>query len=219
MEMHIIDESTISEGTNIRKNIDDNKELSIPRIAKFFKVSFEQFVEDYKPIWIATQKAINNIQPGESFGYDKQELIDTAKSIYENIQLPKRSTKGSAGYDFFFPFADSEIPAGASVTIPTGIKVQIKEGWVLKEYPRSSLGFKYRMQLDNTVGIIDSDYFDNENNEGHIMIKITNDNRDDIPMVLTKGMKFCQGIFVQFGITEDDEVTEERTGGLGSTGA
>lgn len=219
MEMHIVDVSTINEKADIKENGTIAKETTIPRIAKFFKVSFEQFVEDYKPIWIATQKAINNIQPGESFGYDKQELIDTAKTIYENILLPKRSTRGSAGYDFFFPFADSEIPAGASVTIPTGIKVQIKEGWVLKEYPRSSLGFKYRMQLDNTVGIIDSDYFNNENNEGHIMIKITNDNRDNIPMVLSKGMKFCQGIFVQFGITEDDDVQEERTGGLGSTGA
>lgn len=215
MEMHIKDESTIGEKV---MNESTEEVTTIPRIAKFFKVSFDQFLKDYTPIWVQTQMAIHDIKPGESYGYDKQELIDTAKSIYEKIQLPKRSTKGSAGYDFFFPFADSEIPSGSSVTIPTGIKVKINEGWVLKEYPRSSLGFKYRMQLDNTVGIIDSDYYNNPSNEGHIMIKVTNDSREGYTCVFNTGDKFCQGIFVPFGVTIDDEANNLRTGGLGSTG-
>ena len=86
------------------------------------------------------------------------------------------------------------------------------------EFPRSSLGFNYRIQLDNTVGIIDSDYYNNTRNEGHIMIKITNDSRSGQTCIFEQGSRFCQGIFLPFGITLDDDVVEERTGGLGSTG-
>ena len=96
--------------------------------------------------------------------------------LYDKVKLPQRATKGSAGYDFF-AVTDIELKPGESLKIPTGIRAKIDEGWVLKIYPRSGLGFKYRLQLDNTVGIIDSDYY-NSSNEGHIMIKMTNNSLD-----------------------------------------
>ena len=84
-------------------------------------------------------------------------------------------------------------------------------------YPRSGLGFKYRLQLNNTVGIIDSDYFHSDN-EGHIFAKITNDSNEGKTLSLEKGAGFMQGIFVEYGITVDDDVTASRNGGFGSTG-
>jgi dUTP pyrophosphatase len=127
---------------------------------------------------------------------------------FDDVLLPKRATKGSAGYDFFAP-EDITIPG----TINTGIRVKIKEGYVLCIFPRSGLGFKYGMSLSNTVGIIDSDYY-NAENEGHIIIKC----ESDTPIHLKKGERFAQGIFLPFGITIDDEAEGERTGGFGSTG-
>lgn len=185
---------------------------NIPRIAMFHKVSFETFLQAFKPMWLAVQKDQMGIDQGEAFAYKEEELIAAAELIYSNIRKPRRATKGSAGYDFFFPFGATELPPGVSTVIPTGVKVEMAEGWVLKEYPRSSLGFNYRIQLDNTVGIIDSDYFNNPKNEGHIMIKITNDSKDGYTCCLNIGDAFCQGIFVPFGITVDDDTVEERTG-------
>ena len=103
-----------------------------------------------------------------------------------------------------------------AVKIPTGIRAEIADGWLLAVFPRSGLGFKYRLQLDNTVGIIDSDYFYSDN-EGHIFIKITNDSKSDKVVSLSEGMAFAQGIFLPFGITVDDDVTATRNGGFGST--
>ena len=88
--------------------------------------------------------------------------------------------------------------------------------WVLKIYPRSGLGFKYRLQLNNTVGIIDSDYFYSDN-EGHIFIKITNDSNEGKTVKVAAGTGFAQGIFLEYGITVDDDATGIRNGGLGST--
>ena len=90
------------------------------------------------------------------------------------------------------------------------------EDWVLKLYPRSGLGFKYRLQLNNTVGIIDSDYYYSDN-EGHIFAKITNDSNENRTVNINAGEGFMQGIFIQYGITLDDDVTELRNGGFGST--
>lgn len=195
---------------------------NIPRIAKFEKVSFEEFCRIYKPLYIENQKAILQMNGQEVdddvFAYNEAEFIEVAASLYDNISLPVRSTMGSAGYDFKFPFGRTELVPGGTVTVPTGIKCFIEEGWVLMEFPRSSLGFNYRIQLDNTVGIIDSDYYNNTRNEGHIMIKITNDSRSGQTCIFEQGSRFCQGIFLPFGITLDDDVVEERTGGLGSTG-
>ena len=136
-----------------------------------------------------------------------------AESVYSSIRVPERATSGSAGYDFYTPF-DVRLAPGESVKIPTGIRARIAEGWVLQVFPRSGLGFKYRLMLNNTVGIIDSHYYYSDN-EGHIMIKIYNggDKEVNIPA----GAAFAQGIFMQYGITEDDAVTSSRNGGFGST--
>ena len=144
---------------------------------------------------------------------ESEYLKSGTSETYASITLPKRATQGSAGYDFFAPEDFSLFP-NQTIKIPTGIRVQIDEGWVLKIYPRSSLGFKYRLRLDNTVGIIDSDYF-NADNEGHIFIKITN--CGDKPLTVEKGKAFAQGVFVEYGITVDDDCASERTGGFGST--
>ena len=132
---------------------------------------------------------------------------------YDNIILPRRATSGSAGYDFF-ALNDFTLAPNETIKIATGVRVYIEEGWVLKIYPRSGLGFKYRLRLDNTVGIIDSDYYFAEN-EGHIFIKLTN--CGDKTLTVEKGKAFAQGVFVEYGITEDDECDKERTGGFGST--
>ncbi len=165
------------------------------KIARFEKVSLEQFVKDYM----------------DSFAVSENE----AKEVYNSLKLPKRATVGSAGYDFYAPL-DFELKPGETIKIPTGIRSYIQEGWVLSIYPRSGLGFKYRLQLNNTVGIIDSDYY-NSDNEGHIFIKITNDSNEGKVVSLKKGDGFAQGIFTQFGIVEDDDASEIRNGGFGST--
>lgn len=166
------------------------------RIAKFHKVSEARFLEDWK----------------DNFPEASDEEI---KEIYKNIALPKRATAGSAGYDFYSP-ADFSIAPGESIKIPTGIRVEMDQEWVLKCYPRSGLGFKYRLQLNNTVGIIDSDYFYSDN-EGHMFAKLTNDGREGKTVELAKGTGFMQGIFVEYGITVDDDATGIRNGGFGST--
>lgn len=132
---------------------------------------------------------------------------------YLNVSLPKRATSGSAGYDFYSPKEYALLP-GETVKIPTGIRVKIDDGWVLTIFPRSSLGFKYKLRLDNTVGIIDSDYYHAEN-EGHIFIKLTN--CGDKPLTIEKGKAFAQGVFLEYGVTYDDDSDGVRTGGFGST--
>ena len=147
--------------------------------------------------------------------YFPQYTEEDIKDMYESIELPSRATRGSAGYDFHAPFAFS-LPAGSTIKIPTGIRAKMDEDWVLKLYPRSGLGFKYRLQLNNTVGIIDSDYFYSDN-EGHIMAKITNDSNEGKTVDISAGMGFMQGIFLEYGITVDDDAQGVRNGGFGST--
>lgn len=134
---------------------------------------------------------------------------------YDEIILPRRATAGSAGYDFYSPL-DFSLECGQSIKIPTGIRARIDEGWVLVILPRSGQGFKYRVQLYNTAGVIDSDYF-GAANEGHIFVKLINANHEGKTLSVKKGEAFAQGIFLPFGITEDDESDEIRTGGFGST--
>lgn len=167
------------------------------KIAKFEKVSFKQFEKD----WI------------DAMGYTYSSAV--IKEIYNSIKLPQRATTGSAGYDFFIP-EKLTIATNLSYKIPTGIRCKIDEGWVLKLYPRSGLGFKYGIHLANTVGIVDEDYFYSDN-EGHIFVKIMNDSTLANIIRFDRGDAFCQGIFVPFGITVDDNATQKRNGGLGST--
>lgn len=166
------------------------------RIARFEKVSYGQF----RDAWL-------------DIAGDTEE--DELQKIYEEIRLPKRATSGSAGYDFYMPVSMTLKP-GETVKIPTGIRVWMEEDWVLKCYPRSGLGFKYRLQLNNTVGIIDSDYYYSDN-EGHMFAKITNDTNEGKTVELKAGTGFMQGIFVEYGITMDDDVQTVRNGGFGST--
>ena len=149
------------------------------------------------------------------FNKDFADKIGTALPDIEKINLPKRATSGSAGYDFFAP-CDITLNSGEGICIPTGIRAKMENGWVLCLFPRSSLGFKYRLQLDNTVGIIDSDYYYAQN-EGHIMIKLTCDSKSDKTVTVKAGEAFAQGVFLPFGITNDDAATATRTGGFGST--
>ena len=139
---------------------------------------------------------------------------EETKDFYDDVRLPERATKGSAGYDFFMPY-DLVIKAGETKKILTGVRAKIEEGYVLLIFPRSSLGMKYKLSLDNTVGVIDSDYY-NALNEGHIMLFMTNHSNNDL--CLKKGDRCAQGVFLKFGITVDDDIKTERTGGYGSTG-
>lgn len=166
------------------------------RIARFHKVSEERFTADWMDAFPEASK-------------------EEAHSVYEKIRLPRRATSGSAGYDFFSP-ADFTLKPGEIIKIPTGIRVEMQQEWVLKCYPRSGLGFKYRLQLNNTVGIIDSDYFYSDN-EGHIFVKLTNDTKDGKTVEIPADTGFMQGIFVEYGITVDDDVNDVRNGGFGST--
>ena len=135
------------------------------RIAKFSKVSFFQFEQGMKDVFPSVSKS-------------------EIQKIYDELKLPKRATRGSAGYDFYLPFS-LQLKPGESFKVPTGIRVEMKEDWVLKLYPRSGLGFKFRLQLNNTGGVIDSDYYYSDN-EGHIFAKITNDSKENKEVSLKK---------------------------------
>lgn len=185
----------IQEGEDLRIREVIEKGMQNPKVvAKFEKVTWGQYC------------AGRGCDPANVF-------TESYAQEYDNIKIPKRATTGSAGYDFFAPFDFSLVP-GATIKIPTGIRCILKEGFVLKEYPRSGLGFKYRVRLDNTVGIIDSDYYKSDN-EGHIFIKITNEGQQILKV--KQGEAFCQGIIVEHFYAEEDEVTEQRNGGFGST--
>ena len=166
------------------------------RVAHFEKVSIERFVEDFT---------------GTFSSYS----VEEARKIYDTIMLPKRATKKSAGYDIFMPITVTLKP-NETVKIPTGIRVSMRDDYVFMIYPRSGLGFKYRLQLNNTVGIIDADYYDSDN-EGHMFVKLTNDTNEEKTVTMEKGTGFAQGIFMQYGITDDDDVEAIRNGGFGST--
>lgn len=193
--------------------INDTYPVNLPK-NKFEKVSWEQFKKDVETILLPQLKEQENL--ALCYSFTKNELL---KEVYDTIELPRRATKGSAGYDFHNPFDSLELNPGESIVIPTGIKMQLMPFCFLAIYPRSSFGFKYKMRLDNTVGIIDSDYYNNKDNEGHIMIKVTCEKNLEKPVCLGQGTKFAQGIITYFGTIYDDNPCDiERTGGIGSTG-
>lgn len=167
------------------------------RVGKFEKVSYEQFYNDMKEAF------------GDKYSNERIEYL------YNDLILPTRATAKSAGYDFKSPF-NFTLEPNQTIKIPTGVRVFIEDGWVLKCYPRSGLGFKYRLQLNNSVGIIDGDYVYSDN-EGHIFAKITNDTNENRTIEINQDDGFMQGIFVEFGITYDDVADGIRNGGMGST--
>lgn len=163
------------------------------RVAKFEKVSYEQYAKDRMLI-------------------DLLENDDGLREEWEAIRLPARATAYSAGYDFFIP--KGRYINGCPRIIATGIRCKIEPDWFLMAAPRSGLGFKYQARLANTVGIVDGDYYYSDN-EGHVMIKLSS----ETSFMLNDGDGFAQGIFLPYGITYDDNATGIRNGGFGSTGA
>lgn len=172
------------------------------RMAEFSNVSFQQFKND----WIDTFPELMN-------GLSNYDIDEHIRDIYDNIKLPKRATAQSAGYDFFSPMSFVLEP-NDSIKIPTGIRCEMYDGWTMLLFIRSSLGFKHGLSMPTSVSVIDSDYFDADN-EGHIMVKLRNNGTKSVRV--NKGDGFVQGVFVPFGITLDDNTTTERTGGIGST--
>ena len=169
------------------------------KVGEFEKVSYEQF-------YAAMSELIDTEY--------KDEFIQLA---YNALEIPKRATSGSAGYDFKAPFS-FELHPGQTIKIPTGIRAKIDEGWWLGCLPRSGLGFKYRLQLNNTMGVIDSDYYGSDN-EGHIFAKVTNDSNEGKTIAVEAGSGFVQAIFIPYGITYSDDANGVRNGGMGSTDA
>ena len=139
---------------------------------------------------------------------------DIPQGNYDEHILPKRGTRMSAGYDFISPISFVLEP-GSSKIIPTGVKVMMEEDEYLAIYIRSSLGFKYNLRMCNQVGIIDSDYYNNEENEGHIFVKIKNEGESEVN--INAGDRIVQGIFMKYLLTDDDMTTDMRLGGIGST--
>ena len=170
-------------------------------ICKFEKVSRPTYKIEF-------ENAKQYISANSTYG-------QTSDEILYSIKIPRRATTKSAGYDFFAPFP-FELRPGQTVMIPTGIRAKISDGWFLCIVPRSGLGFKHRFTLDNTVGIIDADYYHSDN-EGHIMIKMTNNG--DTAMSVNRGSAIAQGILLPFGVAENDDESQmkQRNGGFGST--
>ncbi len=167
---------------------------------KFEKVSWEQYWKDYKDEFWGVEPATED--------FEKE-----VRHQWENIKLPRRATRGSAGYDFFVP-RDVTLDPGQTIKVPTGIKCKMDDGLVLLIFVRSSIGFKYQTVLVNNVAVVDSDYA-YAKNSGHIWLKLRNDGAKTL--YLEAGDAVAQGIIMKFYTTEDDEVDEIRTGGIGST--
>ena len=149
-----------------------------------------------------------------SFEQFKKDIVDDI-SLYEEYTLPKRATKSAGGYDFYALY-DYTLAPGEIKKIPTGIKANMEEDEILLLLDRSSMGFKYNVRFCNQVGVIDADYYNNSNNEGHMWITIQNEGTEDY--VVKKGDGMCQGIFIKYlKVDNEEEVNTTRSGGFGST--
>ena len=146
----------------------------------------------------------------------KKEELEKYQDLFNSIDviLPKRQTAKSSGYDFYLPY-DIEIKSQEQVLIKTGVKVKLEDDEFLAIFIRSSMGIKKGLNLSNQVGIIDSDYYGNCDNDGHIMVAIRNISNNDV--VLKKHDRICQGIIMKYLVTDDDATTKVRDGGFGST--
>jgi dUTPase len=149
-----------------------------------------------------------------SFEQFKKDIIDDIE-LYNSFVMPKRATKLSAGYDFFALY-DYTLKPGEIMKIPTGLKARMHNDETLFLMDRGSMGFKYNVRFCNQIGVIDADYYNNSNNEGHMWIKIQNEGDKDYSVKKGEGM--CQGIFMKYLVTDDEEKIENnREGGFGST--
>ena len=147
-----------------------------------------------------------------SFEQFKKDVSDD-RELYNSYELPKRGSKNSCGYDFF-ALEDMVLQPGEIKKIPTGYKAKFMGNEALLLVVRSSMGFKYNVRMCNQVGVIDSDYYNNDSNEGHMWVALKNEGDKDY--IINKGDAYCQGIFIKY-LTVGDEVTSVRTGGIGST--
>ena len=172
-----------------------NKGVNLHMKQYFEKVSLKQFIKD----WIDT------------FGNNPKHIIT---EIYNNITLPRRKTRLSAGYDIASPL-NFILKPNESIKFPTGLRCHMKEDNVLLVHVRSSVGFKYHTILSNVTGVVDADYV-NADNEGHIFVKLVN--HGDKDFVVKAGDGVVQAIFMKYDITDDDIAEGERVGGFGSTG-
>lgn len=163
---------------------------------KFHKVSWETWMKNFESVY----------KGGE----------EVQKKYYDNIVLPVRKTAKSSGYDFVAPFPFTIAP-GETFVMKTGIKCEMEDDNVLMLFPRSSIGFKHGIMLVNTVGVIDADYYNNSDNEGHIMVGLKN--TSDKAFVVEAGSRIVQGVIMNYAVTDDDKTTKVREGGIGSTGA
>lgn len=171
------------------------------KIRGFEKISSNQYQKDFKDI--------NNLCFSNE--YYPEDIYATSKEI----KLPKRATSLSAGYDVFSPLQFRLCP-NEEIKLPTGIKAYMQNDEVLKAYPRSGLGFKYYLRLANTVGIIDADYYNNQENEGHIWVKLRNEGSKT--MIIKKGEAVCQFMFEKYYLADGDSFDgDKRVGGFGST--
>lgn len=170
---------------------------------KFEKISLGQYIKD------CTKELKEEI-----LQENKEEIAKALIKEWQAIKLPKRATKYSAGYDLYSQI-EFVLEPGKTITFPLGIKVELDNDKFLMIVPRSSSGFKYGINLWNTVGVIDCDYFNNPNNEGHIHIKLRNTGTKD--WKVSVGDAIAQGIIVQYFTADDDNADGERLGGFGST--
>ncbi len=144
----------------------------------------------------------------------KRRGFEVVTGFEDDAIIPVRSTEKSAGYDFA-TIEEVTIKPGETVLVKTGIKAYMQDDEVLKLYVRSSLGFKKHLMLANAVGIIDADYYNNPDNEGHIMVALHNYGRDY--QVIMKGERIAQGLFTNYLVTDTDTASAKRGGGFGST--
>lgn len=204
-----------------RKGKIEDMKFKAPVVARFEKVPFEQFEQDFM-----------------KFCKDNPEFVwkdgPSIQEMYDGIRLPERSTSRSSGYDFFMPFR-LEWVAWKTYNVPMGVRAEIQDGWFLLLMPKSGLGMRFVTRLTNTVGNVDADYY-GAKNYGHIIASVrmeaTSLKWDDSgksyiappprsreAQVFERGQKVYQGVFLTHGIAEGDEADTVRTGGFGSTGA
>ena len=169
---------------------------------RFEKVSKEQYLKD----------AVEDYKLGPDEGSHSN---PNPEDVYDHIKIPQRATQYSAGYDFYAPY-DFTLYPGETIKLATGIRVKLDDDKFLMSAPRSSHGFKARIQLDNTVGIIDADYY-NSSNEGHIHYKLTNDSHTGTKICVKQGEGIVQAMILQYFRVDDDHTETIRDGGFGST--